>query len=215
MSVSLPPAFLRAGKDILTAAGSRPRIIAGLGLVLALGLAIGGLVVRSQAIGRFGDDPAPPDVERIVSVVFSRDVCTSAEIAEATLRATLTSVAGEWAVIRSSGVKSDTCVAAGIDSVGHRIVLIAALNPATREALAAFGERLRRDCLTEDEATDALRRTLAELGEAEWELRTEGAVSGPADQIDEVERHVEAGCWIYNGTGWTAEGTRLYFLGGR
>jgi hypothetical protein len=40
-----------------------------------------------------------------------------------------------------------------------------------------------------------------------WRIET-GPLSVPSDREQEIERHVENGCWVYSTTGWTAEGTR-------
>lgn len=67
-----------------------------------------------------------------------------------------------------------------------------------------------------EEVTALIEAVLVEAGMDGWEIRTDGpGIVGPGDRIEEIERHVENGCWIYSTTGWTAEGTRLFWIAGK
>jgi hypothetical protein len=72
---------------------------------------------------------------------------------------------------------------------------------------------LLASCYSESEVVDLLNRKLADSGEEHFEVVNNGAVGGPLDRMDEIRRHVAAGCTILTGTGWTQEGVRLYFIG--
>jgi hypothetical protein len=79
-------------------------------------------------------------------------------------------------------------------------------------------ERAREDLyarrLTKVEATDYLASVLRRLAETGFEIRTDGPVAAPPDRFDDVMRHVEAGCFIYSGSGWTSRGTAIFYLAG-
>lgn len=43
----------------------------------------------------------------------------------------------------------------------------------------------------------------------------QASLSVPSDRVEEIERHVENGGWVYSTTGWTAEGTRPLWIAGK
>jgi hypothetical protein len=65
-----------------------------------------------------------------------------------------------------------------------------------------------------DEAHARLADALVAAGEQLFEIRTGGPVGGPSAQVDEIFAHVDAGCAIYGGMGWTAEGLPIFYVGG-
>jgi len=90
-----------------------------------------------------------------------------------------------------------------------------ALRPEVKEALAAVAARLLAECLTKDQAAATLTAALQGIGEVGWELRTDGPIGGPLDQQEQIKQHVAQGCFIYSGTGWSADGQRRYFIAGQ
>jgi hypothetical protein len=44
-----------------------------------------------------------------------------------------------------------------------------------------------------------------------WEISIGGrGIIGPSDRIEEIERHVENGCWIYSATGWIRQESLVF-----
>lgn len=97
----------------------------------------------------------------------------------------------------------------------RRVVLIPALRPDVRAALQGVTEALYQQCLDREAAIAYVTAALRRLGESGFEVRTDGPITAPVDRRDEVFSHVEQGCWIYAGTGWTDEGKRLYYVIGK
>lgn len=83
-----------------------------------------------------------------------------------------------------------------------------------REVDGVVDELLRR-CLDRDQAERLLRDALASAGASNFELRTDGSEAGPIAREAEVHAHFEAGCWIYSASGWRADGTPIYVIGGK
>jgi hypothetical protein len=119
-----------------------------------------------------------------------------------------------WTITRDPGVRDATCVNPAIDTSVNHIVLVQTMRPEVRDALSAFAELSYRDCLTETQASHAVSSILAKFDETGWSLRTDGPVGGPLDELDAIAEHVKKGCWIYSGTGWTADGQRVYYIAG-
>lgn len=141
--------------------------------------------------------------------------CFTAKDAEPAMRSRLDDLGREdWTVVRGTGADGDACVSFSLDTAGRRVALIWALSPRVRNKLEQLRDELLDDCLTRDEAADRVRAILHEAGEVGWELRMGGRVNAPSERIEEARAHIAAGCWIYSGTGWTAEGTRLFWIGG-
>jgi hypothetical protein len=159
----------------------------------------------------------PPDVQDGVRSVFGDDQCVGAETAAAEVRAMLDTLGrSEWTIVRGAGAEGATCVGASIDSEARQVVLLMALSPAVREGIDGVAEQLLQECRSRDEAVQLVESVAGVSGDEAWEVRTDGSQSyGPAGRIDEINRHVEQGCWIYAGTGWTAEGLRVYWVGGK
>ncbi|MGH7555584.1 MAG: hypothetical protein ACREMQ_21495 [Longimicrobiales bacterium] len=147
--------------------------------------------------------------------VFAGPACVTAGDAGDALVLSLQELGyADWTVDWGPGVRADGCVSSTIDTVGKRIIFIMALRPEVKLALTRVAEDLLDRCLGIGEATALITFVLTDLGETNWELRTDGPIGGPLDRLDEVVGHVQAGCTVYSGTGWTEDGTRLYFIAG-
>jgi hypothetical protein len=163
-----------------------------------------------------GDPAPPPHLAEAVNQVFTEGRCISAAEADETIRVRLHDLGyAEWEIKWGPGVQSKSCVGAAVDTVAGRIVLIRGLRPEVKEALMLVADELLNLCLGKEEAAGLITSALTGLGETGWQLRTDGPIGGPLDRLDEVERHVDAGCFIYSGTGLTADGGRVYYIGGR
>ena len=198
---------------------ARPRLLIAITvLVFGGGSALVGYEVsRPPARTGFSGVSPAPEVQDGVMTLFGEDRCVAADAAASQVRAKLDALGrSDWAVIHGPGAQGATCVGAAIDAEARQVVLLMALEPQTREGLDAVAERLLQECRSKDEAVQMVKSALEGAGADAWELRTDGSRSyGPSDRIDEINRHVEQGCWIYSGTGWTADGTRIYWVGGK
>jgi hypothetical protein len=186
------------------------------GLVLSVGfLAFRPVSAPERSTWSQNPDP-PPGLERAVQGDFSDDACVEARAAaRAVGRDLLRLDLPEWEVTWATGLTPRACAGAAIDTINERVLLLPALRPQVRAALADFGNRLLDECLTRDQATRALQSLLNGLGETGWALRTDGPIGGPLSRLDEVQPHVDAGCFIYSGTGSSADGQEVFYLGGR
>lgn len=180
-----------------------------------VGVAFRYVLSAPTATSEFGGPAPPARVSAILADVFSSDACHRPSDAVTQVRARL-DAAGlrDWSVSLSIALGADDCVSSTIESDARRVVLLPALRPEVKTALAAIAARLIEECHTKDEAAELVRAALEAAGSTGWELRTDGGVMGPIDRIEEVRAHFQAGCWIYSGTGYTDDGTRLYWIGG-
>jgi len=189
-------------------------------VIVAFGLA-GILVLAAQALSRptsagsFGEGPPPADINAAVLEILADDRCIPAQEAEAAMRSRLDALGHpSWTIGRGAGVRDGGCVTLSIEPAEQRVVLLMALDPAVRKGLEAVATELLQECKTKEEASELVRAVLS--GTEGWELRTDGGLAGPNEMtVEEVQRHWDAGCWIYSGTGWTAEGVRIYRIGGK
>lgn len=90
----------------------------------------------------------------------------------------------------------------------------ASLSPAVIEALGVVAADLLAGCFGRVEGVARLTTALVEAGESGFFVRTDGPIGGPDEQMDEIMAHVAAGCVIYGGSGATADGTRVFYIGG-
>lgn len=163
----------------------------------------------------FGGPAPPPGLEAALGELSTDGECFAAKDAEFAVRSRLDELGLEdWTVVLGTGAHEDACVSFSLDTAGRRVALIWALSPKVREGLEQLRDDLLNECLSRDEAADRVRAILRKAGEVEWELRMGGRVNAPSDRIEEARAHIAAGCWIYSGTGWTADGTRLFWIGG-
>lgn len=186
-------------------------------IVVAIGL-LGSAFSRAGAEPRpWVTDPTPPaDLKAAIAAVFAGHPCVTGTQAEEGIEARLLELGyREWSVVSGAGVRPDTCVTLTIDTVRKRVVLIMAVRPEVKEAVTAVAARLLAECLTKEQAADAVTAALRDVGEVGWDLRTDGPIGGPLDQQEQIKQHVANGCFIYSGTGWSADGQRRYFIAGR
>lgn len=189
----------------------------GVGTIVA-GIMVAGFAIAAPVLpSEWNGDPTPPaDVQAAIDGVFTTDPCVTASEAEEELDARLLGFGlDDWSIRRGPGVTTSGCVSTTVTTRDRQILLIMALRPEVKSALFEIANELLDDCLSEGEAMARVRNVLESLGEENWELRTDGPIGGPIERIDEIQRHVDAGCFIYSGTGWTQGGVRLFFVGGR
>lgn len=172
------------------------------------------LAVAAGIVPGSDEVPPPPDLENGVTGLFSEDACVGPEAAEQQINSLLADLGyGEWKVEHGTGAETTECVVPGLDSQTRTITLFMALTPEVNEGLAAVSEQLYRECRTRDEAVALVEAVLRDEGMAGYKIET-GPLSVPSERVEEIERHVEDGCWVYSTTGWTAEGTRVFWIAG-
>jgi hypothetical protein len=180
-------------------------------VVVALPLAaLAGIIPGSDEV------PPPPELEDKVFSLFSEEACVSPQVAEQEITAVLADLGySEWSVAFGTGAADSECVAAGLDGQTRTVLLFMALPPDVRTGLARVQELLYIECRSKDEATALIEAVLRDAGMENWKIETSsGAPAVPIDRAEEIERHVENGCWVYSTTGWTADGTRVFWIAG-
>lgn len=191
---------------------------------VAMAVIVVGIGLLGSALSRAGHDaplwntdPAPAaDIQTAIAAVFAGHSCVTGTQAEEGIGPRLLELGyRDWSVVSGPGVRGDRCVSSTTDTVRKRVVLIMALRPEVKEALAAVAARLLDECLTKEQAAEAVTTALREVGEVGWELRENGPIGGPLNQLDQIKQHVAKGCFIYSGTGWAPDGQRRYFIAGR
>lgn len=159
--------------------------------------------------------PLPPGLEDRVWSLFSEDTCVAPQVAEEQINAILADLGhADWSVEHGTGAADTECVGAGLDGETRTVILVMALPPEVADGLAAVREQLYSECRTKEEATALVEAVLVQAGMDGWRIET-GPLSVPSDREKEIERHVENGCWVYSTTGWTADGTRLFWIAGQ
>ena len=158
--------------------------------------------------------PPPADLEAGVAGLFPEDRCVSPEEAEQQIESLLSDLGYiEWTVEHGTGAASTECVGSGLDNQTQTVVLVMALSPQARVGLDAVREQLYRECRTRDEAVALVDAVLRDAGMKGYRIES-GSLGVPNDRADEIEAHVDSGCWVYSTTGWTADGTRLFWVAG-
>lgn len=154
-------------------------------------------------------------VQTVIAATLAGQPCTLPDAAVPAMRAALEAAGyDDWTVRPGSAVKAAACVTATIHPEKREVVLIPALRPEVRTVTDRLTEDLYTRCLDREAAVAVVTSALHGVGEEEFEIRTNGPVTAPIDRREEIFAHVAAGCWIYAGTGWTPEGTRLYYVSG-
>jgi hypothetical protein len=186
-------------------------------IVVGIGLLGSALFRTGRDALVWNSDPAPPaDIQSAIAAVFAGRTCVTGTQAEEGISARLLELGyRDWSLVPGPGVTRDGCVSSTTDTVRKRVVLLMALRPEVKEALAAVAVKLLDECLTKEQAAQAVTAALRGVGELGWQLRDDGPIGGPVNGLDEIKQHVAKGCFIYSGTGWAPDGQRLYYIAGR
>jgi hypothetical protein len=160
--------------------------------------------------------PLPPGLEDRVTGLFSEDACITPQRAEEQIDAIFADLGYTgWSVGHGTGAADTECVVASLDGETKTITLLMALSPEVADGLEVVREQLYSECGTREDAYALVEAVLAQAGMENWEIRTDGpGISGPSDRIEEIERHVDNGCWVYTTTGWTDAGKRVFWIAG-
>lgn len=161
------------------------------------------------------DEALAERVRTVIAATLAGQTCTRPGAAVPAMMAALEAAGyDDWTVRPGSAVKDAACVTATIHPEKREVILIPALRPEVRTVTDSLTEDLYTRCLDREAAVAVVTSALRGVGEEEFEIRTNGPVTAPIDRREEIFAHVAAGCWIYAGTGWTPEGTRLYYVSG-
>lgn len=162
----------------------------------------------------FADVPQPA-LEAALEEVFAQSDCVTATDAKDAIRARLDALGyAGWEIESSGAVEHARCVAAGLVTTEHLVILLPAAGRDVAEAVAGVREELMRRCLGKDEATQLISSVLTSLGVTDFSVRAAGPQGAPIGQEEAVRSHVAAGCFVYSGMGWDADGHANYYLWG-
>ena len=84
----------------------------------------------------------------------------------------------------------------------------------TSAAMDDVRATLMAECLDEGEARQLIASTLGDLGVTDLTIATDGGVAYPIGERDAYVQHTDAGCFVYGGNGWDADGRPVYYIGG-
>ncbi|MDQ3690786.1 MAG: hypothetical protein M3406_12290 [Chloroflexota bacterium] len=182
-------------------------------LVAAVAIALPLAVVAGIVPGT-DEVPPPADLEAGVAGLFAEDRCVDPAAAEQQVDTLLVDLGYiEWMVEHGTGAASTECVTAGLDNQARTVTLYMALSPQARQGLDAVREQLYGECRTRDEAVALVDAVLRDAGMEGYRIEN-GSLSVPNDRAEEIAAHVDSGCWVYSTSGWTADGTRVFWVSG-
>ncbi len=169
-------------------------------ILLAAALLLGTSAVAAQRF-LFPDVPQPA-LEAALAEVFAQSDCMMASDATDAIRARMDALGYvDWAIESRPGVADARCVAAGVMSSLHAVLLLPAPGRDVLEALDGVANELMLRCLGRSEAIELVSSVLISLGVSDFSVRADpwGPQVAPLDQIDAYRAHVEAGCFVYGG----------------
>lgn len=189
-----------------TRIASRRRRVGALGAVIGAAA----LVVAGTSLLAFGSGSG--DLQTTVASVFDGG-CTTPDQAESSLSRELEANGYvEWTV--ESRASSGDCVTAGVIESSRTIVLLPVDGPNVASTMDGVASELRRDCLNEAAARTLAGQALSGAGVLNFEIRTDGPLAYPSGEADAVMQHLDDGCFVYTGSGRSAEGTPVYYIYG-
>lgn len=162
-----------------------------------------------------GDPDPPAALEEAAAEIFSGPECLSAEEATEAVEDLLDRLGHDhWSVRWGPGIAPESCVTAALDSVQSEVRLGLGIAPRTQAVLERVREQLLETCVSREEAIELVRAALETAGVVDPDVRAGGPVGGPVDRLQEIQEHVESGCYIYSTASLTAEGGRIYYVAG-
>jgi hypothetical protein len=139
--------------------------------------------------------------------------CVSASEARPALEAQLNADGfTHWTVESRAG--GTACVTAGPIEPEEVVVLLPVLGGDLSAVMAKVREELMERCLDEAQTRSFVTQALHGAGLADFEITTDGPVGYPRGQRDAVSEHMDAGCFVYSGSGHTADGVPLFGISG-
>jgi hypothetical protein len=153
------------------------------------------------------------DVQATIDAVFTGQGCVSPDAARDALASQLSAdgLSGWTIESRAAGAN---CVTAGPIEPEWTIVLLPVNGPDVSAAMEQVRAELMDKCLTEAEARAFVSQALKSAGVTDFEITTVGPLGYPVGQEDAVMKHLDEGCFIYSGSGHTADGKPLFGING-
>ncbi len=198
-----PPSRMAAvGRDARTAQArpSRKKRWRTIVILLAAALVLGTSAVTAQRF-LFPDVPQPA-LEAAIAEIFAQGDCITASEATDAIRARMDALGyADWAIESRPGVADARCVAAGVMTSTHAVLLFPAPGRDVLEALDGVAKELMLRCLGRNDAIELVSSVLTSLGVSGFSVRADpwGPQSAPIDQYDAYLAHVDAGCFVYAG----------------
>ena len=183
-------------------------------LMFVLGLVVA--AIAGTAVATAGQRAEDHDtVVQGITDIFSSGTCMTADQATRAIEETLLADAADgWTITRRVGALETACVTAGIVAPDKTIVLLPTAGADIRVVMGEVGRQLLADCLDEDQARALIGSVLAGVSSADWVVRSDGPLAYPIGQGEEVKSHINAGCFVYSGSGRDEDGRPVYFING-
>lgn len=198
-----PPAVEAADAGSLRASsrsGRRRRGRTVIVLLAAAALLLGTSVVAAQ---RFLYPEVPePVLEAALAQLFGQSDCITETDAVGLIRGRLDALGyADWEIESRTGAAEARCVAPGLLTSQHVVMLFPAPGRDVLGALDGVADELMRDCVSRSEAIALVSSVLASLGVSDFSVRADpwGPQAAPLDQIEAYQSHVAAGCFVYAG----------------
>jgi hypothetical protein len=162
--------------------------------------------------------PEAPDVtlDAALTDVFANSDCITAAAARPAIQWRLDGLGrAGWTIQERPGAATARCVAAVAFPEDRTILLLPAAGEAVSKAMEGVASDLLTRCLDRDAAIAYVSSVLSSLGVPDVAVRIDPAAhAGPTALIDEYERHVAAGCYVYAGYQHDRDGKPFVVLWG-
>jgi len=195
-----------------TSSSRRRRLLVMLAAVVAL------LVAATVAIAQGSSAPEAPDatLDGALHHIFARSECIPVAVAKPAILASLDELGRlGWTIEERPGAAGAPCVAAIAFADSRTITLIPAAGEAVSKAMESVASDLLARCLDQRAATAYVASVLSGLGLPDVPVRIDpSAHTGPSVLIEQYERHVAAGCFVYAGYQHDSEGRPFVILWG-
>lgn len=189
--------------ETIRGASNRRGLLSGRRWRLAVLAPVALLAVAAAAMAQGSARPEAPDtaLDTALGGVFAEADCVPASVARPAIEARLADLGRSgWTIELRPGAESAACVAAVAFSDERTILLLPAAGEAVSRAMQGLASDLLSQCLDRQQATDYTRGVLDGLGLESTGIWIDPAAhTAPSGSIDEYERHVAAGCYVYSG----------------
>lgn len=155
-------------------------------------------------------------LEAVLTDIFARGDCIPAASARSAIETRLKAIGRTgWIILERPGAGFARCVGAVPFPEDQMIMLYPAPGEKVLKALEAAARHLLTYCLDEDAARTYVSAVLAVADRSDVSVRVDPSIrTVPADVVDEYERHVAAGCFVYAGYQHDSEGNPYAVLWG-
>jgi hypothetical protein len=158
-----------------------------------------------------------PRLEAALADVYAGHGCLTAAEARPAIQTKLDTLGySGWTIESRPGAEAAPCAVAGVVPPEHTVIFMPATGQQLAEALESAAAELLRTCLGRADAMGFLSSVVTNSGLSDFSIHADpwGPKGGPSDQIEAYYEHVDAGCFVYVGTGNDAQGRRDFYLWG-